>query len=150
MQRREIWGWAAVYGLWAVTVALGIVLLIVTRQSLGIVLEVAGTDEMAVMALDRFFMLFVSLAVVVVIVFAEHYYRVGYGRQLLLPRAARLIGIELLVLMVSHTIPQLVLGAYGSWLIRLVILAEGAAGIALIAVSVRLTHQRGKRRRSRN
>lgn len=144
MQKSDILGWAGVYGFWVVTIALAILILIVSRQTAGIAAEVAGLDPQARTLIDRVILFVVAVMVVVLIVFIEHYYRVGLGKGLLLKRASRVLGIELLVLAVLHTIPQLLLGLYGGWLQRGVILVEGAAGFALIAVSIRL--KRGPKR----
>ena len=143
MHRREIAGWIAAYGLWVLSVAIGIALYLVSRQTAGIVMVVAGADELVRTAVDRFFLFFAAIALIVVIVFLEHYYRTGYLKGRLLTRAARVVGIELLVLAALHTIPQVVVGGYGSWFERAVILAEGAGGFALLGVSLRGRRTRG-------
>ena len=137
MHRREIAGWTGVYAFWVLSVAIGIGLFLVSRQTVGIVVEIAGADDLARTAIDRFYLFFAAIALIVVIVFLEHYYRTGFQKGRLLVRVARVVGIELLILTVLHVIPQLVLGWYGGWLQRLVILAEGAGGFALLGVSLR-------------
>lgn len=137
MHRREIAGWIGVYAFWVVSVAIGIGLYLVSRQTIGIVAEVAGADELVRTAIDRFYLFFTAIALIVVIVFVEHYYRTGLRKGRLLVRVARVVGIELLVLTALHTIPQVVVGGYGSWIERVVILIEGAGGFALLGVSLR-------------
>lgn len=142
MHGRDILGWIGVYGFWLLTIALSIAVYLVGRQTVGIVVEVAGADELVRTAVDRFLLFFLTIVIIVVIVFVEHYYRTGLVKGRLLSRVARVVGIELLVLTLLHVIPQLVLGWYGGWLQRLVILVEGAGGFALLGVSLRLKQKR--------
>ena len=137
MQGREAAGWTGVYAFWVLSVAIGIGLYLVSRQTVGIVVEIAGAGDLARTAIDRFYLFFAAIALIVVIVFLEHYYRTGFQKGRLLVRVARVIGIELLVLAILHTIPQIVVGGYGSWIERAVILLEGAGGFALLGVSLR-------------
>jgi hypothetical protein len=140
---KTILGWIGVYGFWILAVALGLLFFLVSRQSLAIVMEAFGVADTARVAIDRFFMLFVALVIVVLIVFLEHHFRVGREKGRLLSRAARAIGTELLVLMVFQLAPALLLGGFGAVLPWVVVGVQGAVGVGLLVGAVRL------RRRSR-
>ncbi len=92
------------YLLWAVSVVLAVVDLLVLRSSAMIALGMTPWDRYVEHALNQFGFLFLAILGLGVIVFTEHYYRTGVEANRLLPRFLLITFIELLVLTLAHLV----------------------------------------------
>ena len=116
------------YLLWAISVVLAVVDLLVWRSSAMIVLGMTPWDRYVEHAINQFSFLLLAIVGLGVIVFTEHHYRTGVEENRLLPRFLRVTFIELLVLTLAHLvwlIGEVVLGFYAPLTVGIV-LAEAA------------------------
>ena len=92
------------YLLWAVTVALAVVALLVWRSTAFIILGMTPWDRYAEYALNQFGFLLIAIVTLGMIIFSENYYRTGVDRHQLWKRFFQLTMIEVLVLAIAHVI----------------------------------------------
>lgn len=99
------------YGLaylyWAISVALAFVALLVWRETAFIILGMTSWDRYAEHALNQFGFLFIAIAMLSVIIFAEYYYRNGVQNGLVTKRFFRVALIQVLLVLIAHTIQWL-------------------------------------------
>ena len=133
----------AAYLLWAVTVVLAIVDLLVWRSSGMIALGMTPWDRYVEHAINQFGFLFLAILGLCVIVFAEHHYRTGVEENRLLPRFLRVTFIQLLVLTLAHLVwlvGEVVLGFFTPITLGIV-LAESALCVVVFWLYRRVTFQ---------
>lgn len=131
--------YALAYLFWTITVALAFVALLLWRSSAMIVLGVTQWDRYLEHALNQFGFLILAVVGLAIIVFAEHFYRTGVEKLLLLRRFFLLTGIEVLIISLAHLVQwggRLMLGIPGSPLVFLVEL--------LIALACFLLYRRAR------
>jgi putative Mn2+ efflux pump MntP len=103
------------YLLWAISVVLAILDLLVWRSSAMIALGMTPWDRYVEHAINQFGFLLLAILGLSVIVFTEHHYRTGVEENQLLPRFLRVTFIELLVLALAHLlrlVGEVVLGFF--------------------------------------
>ncbi len=103
---RTIGKYAAIYGGWLFTCALGLADLVFMRQAL-IVLAVRFVGKWARSAAVSWPMLLIGLVWLVVVIFTENYYREGAERNLLPKRFLRVTAAQLGILIASVAIIEL-------------------------------------------
>jgi hypothetical protein len=145
MNTEDAFRWIAVYALWALSVAVGFGLLLISREAFFIAYDVLGLHEFTRVALDKFLFLFASLAVVAVVVYLEHYYRVGMENRQLLERFFRATGIELLVIFGLQAFMEIAIGGGGRVPLRGLIAIELVVGIVFLLIAGRRKRRRTER-----
>jgi hypothetical protein len=129
----SVFRYVLAYLFWAVTVALAVVDLLLWRTSVMVVLGMTPWDRFVEHALNQFGFLFLAIAGLAVIVFAEHYYRTGVEENRLFPRFFLLTLIGMIVLTLAHLVRlvgEIALGFFTP-LTLLVLVVELAICVAL-------------------
>lgn len=136
--------YALAYLLWAITVVLAIVALLVWRSTAFIILGMTPWDRYAEHALNQFGFLFLAIVILGVIIFAENYLRSGVERNRLLPRFFLITLVEVAAIWVAHVIQWIggiVLG-FPEWLVSPLVLILELTAVILFFI---LHRQFGKR-----
>lgn len=131
------------YLLWAISVAMAIVDLLVLRSTAMIVLGMTSWDRYVEHAINQFSFLFMAIAGLGVIVFTEHFYRTGVEKNRLLVRFLQVTLIGLVIFTLAHLIRligEIVLGFFSSTTLLLAVV-ELAACI-IVYYLYRLARQR--------
>jgi hypothetical protein len=123
------------YGMWAVFILLGILFLVVSRNSLGEYLNsyyIQGNFQHGKEAqfINQAYFLIISIVLLIVVIVVEEYFKNGARKDKLASRVARVIGIEILVICAVSTANAFMLGF--SPLILLMLVGELALGAALV------------------
>ena len=124
------------YLLWAIIIALGFWLLLVSREAFLTGASFYVGDDIVrgwqVRFLDKAFFIAAGVFVVVLFAAAEGYLRGGLEKQDLLKRFAKVTGVELLIIFAFDLLLALMQGAMAGSLVRwALVLVELAAGVAL-------------------
>lgn len=127
------------YLLWAVVLALGIWLLLLSRNAVLAVFSALSTNTTTTGAgqletLDKFYSIAAGILWLALMIVSELYFRSGARRGVLLPSFARVIGAELLLLFVVDTVLLVIIGFAAATLWRWLILT---AEISLAIVCLR-------------
>ncbi|MBN1250184.1 MAG: hypothetical protein JXC32_21145 [Anaerolineae bacterium] len=136
--RKHIWGEVLVYVLWAIVLALGIWVLLLSRNAVLSVFSMLDTEATTARegrrtTLDRFYIIGAGLAWLALMVLSEFYFRNGLRRGQLLQRFARILGIELLLLFIIDAVLLLVIGVSATtWLRWLILGGELVLGVACL------------------
>ncbi len=100
--------WILVYVFWVITVGLGFLCLISARNLSLSILQLFADNRWTASAIDK--MLFIILAVLwlVLVIFAEYYYREGVAKNILWKHFSLVMAIQLFCLSAAHFIPVLI------------------------------------------
>ncbi|MGC9467872.1 MAG: hypothetical protein ACP5HS_04725 [Anaerolineae bacterium] len=127
-----------VYLLWAIVLAVGIWLLLLSRNALFEVVGVLYVGDSLQRArqlnsLEKFYSLGAGLAWLAMMIVSEFYFRSGARRGRLLERFARVLGVELLLLFVIDAALVLVRGPGSvTWSRWLILGSELVVGVACV------------------
>ena len=127
------------YLLWALTIALGLWLLLVSREAFLTGASFYVGDDIVrgwqVRFLDKAVFIVGGLFVIILFTLTEGYLRGGLEKQDLFKRFAKITGIELLLIFGFDILLVLMQGAAaGSWLRWLIVLVELALGIVFFRI----------------
>jgi len=117
------------YVLWAISVVMAVVDLLVLRSTAMIVLGMTPWNRYVEHAINQFSFLFMAIAGLGVIVFTEHFYRTGVEKNRLMVRFLRVTLIGLIIFTLAHLIRligELVLGFYSSTTLLLTVVELAA------------------------
>jgi hypothetical protein len=131
------------YLLWAISVVMAVVDLLVLRSTAMIVLGMTSWNRYVEHAINQFSFLFMAIAGLGVIVFTEHFYRTGVEKNRLVVRFLRVTLIGLVIFSLAHLIRligEIVLGFF-SYTTLLLAVVELAACI-IVYYLYRLARQR--------
>jgi hypothetical protein len=101
---RRVLVYGLAYLLWTVTALVGALDVAVIRDTYQKVLLTTSWHRYTLNAIDKFATVLLALAFVVMLVFWEHYYRVGAQHGWLLRRFSLMMAIELGLLFLSHSV----------------------------------------------
>ncbi|MCD6284316.1 MAG: hypothetical protein J7M39_00190 [Anaerolineae bacterium] len=136
MEERRWVDYIPAYLGWAVVAALGVWLMLISRNSfLGVLSAVYVRDSIQrawqVRFLDKVYFIAVGMLWTIVAVITEAYFRRGAGRPGLGQRIAKVVGIELLLIFGADLLLLILQGFnVGMWQRWLIVLGELALGIA--------------------
>lgn len=133
---RQTFSYGAAYALWLVTIAGAIVLGMSVRTTYQLALSQIGWDRYSVSAIERFATVFLALALVILFIYTEHFYRTGVAKQRLWLRFSRLISIGLQLFAVIQGLRVVLEWSSGffSWFTFLLFVAATTAMILMRAV----------------
>ena len=100
----SVWHYALAYLLWAISVALSVINLLVWRTSLTIALGVTAWDRYFEHAINQFGFLIMAIVVLSVVVGVEHYYRTGVPKNRLWARCLLVTLWEFVFIALAHLI----------------------------------------------
>jgi len=92
------------YLLWAVTVVLGVLDAMVIRDTYKYALDTTSWHRYTLNAIDKVATVLLALALVIMLIFWEYYYRTGVQRGRLLERFCLMTAVESGLLFLSHVI----------------------------------------------
>ena len=130
-----------VYVMWVVTLALGIWVLLVSRDAIigvasSIFVEASSARRWRISAVEKYFALGAGFVWLALMVFTELYFRNGVDRGQLIPRIARVLGLELIALFLFDAILFITQGLPSdAWVRWLLLVVELAAGVACLVVA---------------
>lgn len=121
-----------VYGMWSVFIILGILFLVISRNSLtGLLTLYTDSDNfqwsMMLKFIDRSYFLVAGVALFVMVIIIEEYYKRGVKAGVFWQRVFRSFGIEILLLFIVSLISAYLIGI--SPLIGLVLFSQCLLGI---------------------
>ena len=141
MRKSGLAGYVLALVMWAVVVALGIGVFLVSHTAfVGFIAPRVAQDSTSgfwqYAALERFFIVGAGLAWLVIVTLSEPYLRHGVERGRLFPRFARIMGPGLLLLFTADATLFVLQGMRaGSWTRWLFLAAELGLGIALVVLA---------------
>ncbi len=130
------------YAMWMVFTLVGFVFLLISRQDiLGILYNNSHENYLRTMQaqlIDKVYLLVVGLAIFVLSIFVEEYFKKGVKKGILLIRVSKVMGLETLFLFVAHLM-LVVLGLIGavSGLQILLMAIEFLIGAGLFWIGIR-------------
>jgi len=128
MKRKWI-QWILVYVLWIITAGLGFLCLISARSLSLSILYLFSVSRWAAPAVDKMTFLTLGILWLVLVIFAEHYYREALPRKTLWKHFSLITAIELFFLSGSHLMPILIISKTnvygGSFLLPVIELIGG-------------------------
>jgi hypothetical protein len=127
---RTLLRYGVAYLLWLVTVALALLAALVVRDSYALLIALNPVHRYTAHALSNFLFLLLGVLVLIVIVFAEHWYRTAVGRGLLAGRFGRLAAILVAVIALLHSIRAIA----EVWIGQASPMSLGVAGLEWLAV----------------
>ncbi|MEM7133864.1 MAG: hypothetical protein AAF702_46640 [Chloroflexota bacterium] len=104
MRKTSIGHYALAYLFWLVTLAITLLACSVLVETVVGVLGLAEFHRFFIRAVRQFLIFFLGILVLGLLVYNEHYFRTGAERHRLLERFARMTGIWLLIMGISHLI----------------------------------------------
>ncbi|MGC9522212.1 MAG: hypothetical protein ACP5HG_10095 [Anaerolineae bacterium] len=147
MRTRRWLQYVLAYAMWAVVLALGIWLLLLSRDAVvavfsALLVEDSTARTWTIVSVERFYVIGAGLAWLALMILSELYFRNGVRRGRLFPRFARILGIELLLLFIVDftlfALQGMGLEVWSRWLILGVELVLGVACVLLACSSPRL------------
>lgn len=130
--------WLLVYLFWIITAGLGFLCLISARNLSLSVLYLFSVSRWSASAIDKMTFLILGVLWLVLVIFAEYYYRGAVPKNILWKHFSLITSIELFFLSASHLIPILIVSKSkiygGSFLLPGI---ELIGGIIFFACSVR-------------
>lgn len=140
MRKHQVLRYALVYGMWLVVMAVGLWLLLVSRDVvLGAVARLLVDDSTAhtwqLVSVERFYMVGAGLLWLVMTVVSEAYLRRGVDRGGLLRRFARMLAPQLLLLFAVDAALFALQGLQGGPLRWLILIVELGLGIGSLIVA---------------
>jgi hypothetical protein len=135
---KRIWlRYVLAYLMWGVVLALGIWFIVISRNGL---LGAFGTFYVGGSMsrvwqsrfYDRVYIIAVGLLWLVLMVFAEAYFREGVPRRQLLKRFARVVGPEILLILAADLFLFWLQGGVGHWLRWFILGSELVVGVLLV------------------
>jgi len=104
----QILAYVLCYVFWIVSVALGVLDMILIRELLGRLSVLLTADIWVSAVVDKFSLLVVGLAWLVFAIASEDYYRKGVGGGQMVKRFGRVMAVELAVPVVAYIVPFLI------------------------------------------
>ena len=130
-----------VYVMWVLVLALGIWVLLVSRDAIVgvaslVFVQVSSARAWRISAVEKYYVLGAGFVWLGLMVFSELYFRNGVRRGRLVPRIARVLGAELLALSVFDAILFVTQGLPAeAWLRWLILGSELVFGVICLAVA---------------
>ncbi|RIK44274.1 MAG: hypothetical protein DCC55_02890 [Chloroflexi bacterium] len=100
---RTLLRYGVAYFLWLVTIALAVLAALVVRDSYSFLIAVNPLHRYAAHAISNFLFLILGLLLLIVIIFAEYWYRTGVEKGRLAARFGRLVAILVAVIALLHS-----------------------------------------------
>ena len=136
--------WILVYVFWVITAGLGFLCLISARNLSLSILYLFSVSRWTASAVDKMIFLILGVLWLVLVIFAEYYYREAVAKNILWKHFSFITSTELFCLSGSHLIPVLIIGKtnvyWGSLLLP---------GIELIGGIIFFMQYKFRRRRDR-
>ena len=123
--------WILVYVFWIITMGLGFLCLISARNLSLSILYLFSVSRWSAPAIDKMTFLILGILWLVLVIFAEYYYREANSKNILWKHFSLITAIELFCLSGSHLIPFLIISktnVYGGSLLLPVIELIGGIG----------------------
>jgi len=130
--------WLLVYVFWVITAGLGFLCLISARNLSLSILYLFSVSRWSAPAIDKMIFIILGILWLVLVIFAEYYYREAVAKNIVWKRFSLITAIELFCLSGSHLIPILIISkteVYGGSLLLPAI--ELIGGITFFVCSVR-------------
>ncbi len=130
-----------VYVMWVLVLALGIWVLLVSRDAIVgvaslVFVQVSSARAWRISAVEKYYVLGAGFVWLGLMVFSELYFRNGVRRGRLIPRIARFLGAELLALSVFDAILFVTQGLPAeAWLRWLILGSELAFGVICLVIA---------------
>jgi hypothetical protein len=129
---RTLLRYGLAYLLWLVTIGLAVLAALVVRESFDFLVALNALHRYTAHAVSNFLFLVLGVLVLIVIIFAEHWYRTGVPRGLLAARFGRLAAILLAVIAFLHSARAIVETAID----QASLISFGIAGLEWLVVVV--------------
>lgn len=125
------------YLLWLITVALGILILFISRSVVMAAIALLIENIWLHRILDKAAFVFAGIGILVVVGWSEYYLRKGMRNKQLLKNFLRVMGIEVLVIFASHMFFDIISGFRGIGLEGFVLIAaELVVGLGALVYSL--------------
>ncbi len=123
------------YLLWAITVALAFLNLLLARRLFLVILSAFSVSSQSAAAIDKVSFIFLAVLWLALVVFSEYYYLHSISKDRLWKSFSLVTGIQLLFLFAARLTPSLIIGVRRfTWVNYLLIAGELGGGIILLVI----------------